>query len=119
VSDIHDRLGGNSESVVPIDPATLSASVRPEYRELFEHGLAEYGRGAIPDRASNVITSKYLVDSGAYDLYAVRYFGTFRHVYGLKRGFPRAAAIVDALRESERPENYRSYAEIAGYPGAR
>jgi hypothetical protein len=119
VSDIEDRLRGTSESVVPIDGATLAASVKPEYRELFEHGLAEYGKGVVPDRACNVITSKYLVDSGAYDLYAVRYLGTFRHVYGIRRGFPRAAAIVDALREAERPESYLSYAEIVGFPGAR
>ncbi len=117
VSDVEDRLRGSSESVVQLDAATLAASIRPDYRELFEKGLAEYGRGDVPDRACNVITSKYLVDSGDYDLYAVRYLGTFRHVYGLRRGFPRAAAIVDALRESERPESYRTYAEIAGFPG--
>ena len=118
VSDIDARVGRNSESVVEIDAATLAASIQPEYRELFAKGLVEYGHGDIPDRACNVITSKYLVDSGDYDLYAVRYLGTFRHVYGLRRGFPRSAAIVDALRESERPENYLSYAQIAGFPGA-
>ena len=119
VSSLEDHLKPHTEPVVPIDPAALARSIRPEHRELFENGLPEYGRSSIPDRACNVISTRFLVDSGAYDLYAVRYMGTFRHVYGLKRGYPRSAAIVEALRESSRPEAYRTYAEIAGFPGTR
>jgi hypothetical protein len=118
VSDLEERLRANPESVVPIDAATLAASIRPAHRELYDRGIAEYGRTSIPDLACNVITTRFLVDSSKYDLFAVRYMGTFRHVYGLKRGHPRAGAILEALRACERPEAYRTYAEIAGFPFA-
>lgn len=118
VSDLEERLGSRPERVVALDTEVLRASIRQEHREVFEHGLAEFGQSAVPDRACNLIASKFLVDSGAYDLYAARYMGTFRHVYGLKRGHPRAAAILEALRASERPEAYRTYARLAGFPFA-
>jgi len=116
--DLEPRIPAAAEDVVPLAPATLAASVRAEQRGLYEHGIAAYGAHSNPDSACNVIAARFLVDSGTYDLHAVRYTGTFKHVYAIRRGHPRAARILEAIRQSVRPESYRSYAREAGLPFA-
>ncbi|HEV8114098.1 MAG TPA: hypothetical protein VGR31_15105 [Planctomycetota bacterium] len=117
--DLEKALASAKEDVVPLALPELAGSVRPDQRDLYEHGIARYEGSAVPDSACNVIAAKYLVDSSAYDLYAVRYTGSFKHLYAIRRGHPRAAAILAALRESLAPESYRSYARIVGLPFAR
>jgi hypothetical protein len=116
--DLDRSLPQGAGDVVPLEPDVLVRTVRPEFLGTFEHGIAEYGGTSIPDSACNVIAAGFLARSNRYDLYAVRYMGTFKHVYALKRGFPRAPAILEALRASVPPEAYRSYARIAGLPFA-
>lgn len=112
------ELPQGAGDVLPLEPQVLARSVRPEFSGMYEHGIAEYGGKSIPDSACNVIAAGFLVRSSRYDLYAVQYMGTSKHVYALKRGFPRAPAILEALRASVRPEAYRSYARVAGLPFA-
>jgi hypothetical protein len=116
--DLERWLPDVQNEIVPLGTDVLAKSVRPEQRALFERGIAEYGSTSIPDSACNLIAAKYLVDSERYDLHAVRYMGSFKHVYALKRGHPRAPKILDALRASLRPEAYESYAQEAGLPFA-
>src|SRR5260221_6989417 len=111
-------LPAMSGDVVPLRVEDLSKSVRPEFRRMYEHGIAQYGSTSIPDNACNVIAAKFLADSDRYDLYAVKYMASYKHVYALKRGFPRAPEILDALRASAKPEAYRSYAQVVGLPFA-
>jgi hypothetical protein len=119
VIDVDGRLAGVKEDLVELPPGSLAASVRPDQRDLYEHGIREYGGSSIPDSACNVIAARYIEDSGKYDLFAVRYTGGFKHVYAIRRGHPREAAVLEALRSSLRPESYRSYAREAGLPFAR
>jgi hypothetical protein len=112
-------LPAMSGDIVPLRVEDLAKSIRPEFRGMYEHGIQEYGSTSIPDNACNVIAAKFLADSNRYDLYAVKYMDSYKHVYALKRGFPRAPAILEALRASVQPEAYRSYAQVAGLPFAR
>ena len=79
----------------------LAAAVRPRFRSI----------QAVP-----VILTRYLVDNGGYDIVAVDRVrnGTYRHVYGFRKGWPCTRSVVEMINATGHYEPYRSYLAIKG-----
>ena len=95
----------------------LAAAVRPRFRSIFENGLESYEESLIPVMQSvPVILTRYLVDNGGYDIVAVDRVrnGTYRHVYGFRKGWPCTRSVVEMINATGHYEPYRSYLAIKG-----
>ena len=93
----------------------LSAAVHPRFRGVFESGLANYGDSSI--RATQVVAiilTRYLVDSGSYDVVAIDVDrdGRYKHVYGFRKGWPHTRAVLEMIEATGRYQPYRSYLAV-------
>ncbi len=113
-------LGSAREApVVALDAARLADVPDPLYREVFEHDVDRWTPGVVPGRVASLKLARFLVESGAYDVYAVRYASGYEHVWAFRSGLEEAPAILRALRSAAADEEYRTYAQAAGLPFAQ
>jgi hypothetical protein len=108
------RLQGEpaGPGVLRISPDALRGALVPRYREAY--ALESPGhdeRGLRPTRTAALVLARFLVESDAYDIVAVDYRGRggYEHVYGLRRGWALAPALVDLLVRTKSGEIDISY----------
>lgn len=111
--------GAKIAPVAPLDLELLRDVPDPLYRQVFDRDVDQWVEGVIPGRVASLKLARFLVESRAYDAYAVRYAAGYEHVWALRRGLPEAPRILEALRAAARDEDYRTYAEAAGLPFAQ
>jgi len=113
-------LGSAREApVAPLDVDLLRDVPEPRYREVFDQDLPRWTAGVVPGRVASLKLARFLVESRAYDVYAVRYASGYEHVWAFRSGLHETAAILRALRSAAADEAYRTYAQTARLPFAQ
>jgi hypothetical protein len=101
--------------VVRVEPEVLARAVRPEARDLFEHGAASYadagGRAHLV--AAGVLT-RYLAESREHTVFAVDYRanGRYDHVLGVRPERWTPQDVEAALLAACRFEGHLSYLDL-------
>ncbi len=112
LTSLRSTLADRTEPVVPITAELLARSLRPEYASIYRDGISAYDK-TVPDTVAVILMIRYLAESGNYDVYAVRYGGSYNHVYAFKRGLPEEERLVELLNQTAgRSLPYRSYADV-------
>jgi hypothetical protein len=111
---------GGSPSFWEIDGATIERRISPDYRAVYDGGLARYTTTSNTATIAAVVMLRYLAERDAdYVIESVRYQGGYRHVFAFRRALPEAEAIREALVGATSGNAYAPYAALKGLPLAR
>ena len=95
-----------------LDRVDLAAAIRPSFVDVFRDGLRRYEETSISrNEVAAVLLARYLVNRGGFDIVATdhRGNGTYRHVWGFRKGWPHTGSLIELMEAAGQPGGYRSY----------